>query len=188
VFSEKTTEKEMLIADYNDRISSYEFQFRAYMTWLDEDAMASSVLVASMEDRFSANIVKLERSHQMWTFLHRHYEPIGQSIFLALAEVHNEKTCLQDVGLLRVSSVLATCSSIARPTVPVPPGPSPIALSATRGESANLHYDHCGRDRHVEAFCYKKKKAQKAQTRRSSQGTGGTGSVGSERSSAGSEI
>jgi hypothetical protein len=38
----------------------------------------------------------------------------------------------------------------------------------------------------VEAFCYRKKKAQKAQARRSSQGTGGTGFRGSE-SSAGSE-
>jgi hypothetical protein len=37
----------------------------------------------------------------------------------------------------------------------------------------------------VEAFCYRKKKAQKA--RRSSQGTGGTSSEGSKRSSADSE-
>jgi hypothetical protein len=41
-----------------------------------------------------------------------------------------------------------------------------------------------GRDDHMEAFCYRKKKAQ---SRRSSQGTGGTDSRGSERSSAGSE-
>jgi hypothetical protein len=39
----------------------------------------------------------------------------------------------------------------------------------------------------VEAFCYRKKKAQKAQARRSSQGTGSTGSGGSERSSASSK-
>jgi hypothetical protein len=39
----------------------------------------------------------------------------------------------------------------------------------------------------VEAFCYKKKKAQKAQARCSSQSTGGSGSGGSERSSAGLE-
>jgi hypothetical protein len=47
-----------------------------------------------MEDRFSANIVELDLSHHMWTFLHSHYELIGQSTFLALAEVHNEDTCL----------------------------------------------------------------------------------------------
>jgi hypothetical protein len=73
VISEKTTaaENERLIADYDDRLASYESQFRAYRTWLDEHAHASSVLVASMEDQFFADIVELERSHQMWTFSSR---------------------------------------------------------------------------------------------------------------------
>jgi hypothetical protein len=53
-----------------------------------------------MEDRFSTDIVELERSHQMWTFLRSRYEPTRQSTFLALAKVHNEETCLQDAGLL----------------------------------------------------------------------------------------
>jgi hypothetical protein len=85
VISEKTTasEKERLIADYDDHLASYEPQFRAYRIWLDEDARAGSVLVPSMEDRFSADIMELERSHQMWTFLYSRYEPIGQSTFLA---------------------------------------------------------------------------------------------------------
>jgi hypothetical protein len=67
VISEKTTvaEKERLIVDYDDRLASYESQFRAYRTCLDEDARAGSVLVASMEDRFSADIIELERSHQI---------------------------------------------------------------------------------------------------------------------------
>jgi hypothetical protein len=226
-----------------------------------------------MEDRFSADIVELERSHQMWTFLRSRYEPTGQSTFLAairqeqllhqgddivdvffdqfsvvwcqidtlspqlspatcqsckdqkatlelrhmydfltrlhdkfeplraqvlarhpcvslmdaLAEVHNEKTHLQDVGLLRVSSVLAARSSIACPAAPIPPTSPLIALSGARGASIGLHCDHYGRDGHVEAFCYRKKKAQKAKARRSSQGTSGSSSEGSERSSAGSE-
>jgi hypothetical protein len=52
VISEKTTiaEKEMLIADYDNRLTSYESQYSAYRTWLDEDARADSVLMASMED------------------------------------------------------------------------------------------------------------------------------------------
>jgi hypothetical protein len=77
VISEKTTaaEKEMLIVDYDDRLASYESQYSAYRSWLDEDARAGSVLVASMEDRLSADIVELERSHQMWTFLRSRYEP-----------------------------------------------------------------------------------------------------------------
>jgi hypothetical protein len=67
VISEKTTaaKKEVLLADYDDHLASYESQFRAYSTWLDEDARIVSVLVTSMEDRFSVEIVKHERSHQM---------------------------------------------------------------------------------------------------------------------------
>jgi hypothetical protein len=103
-----------------------------------------------------------------------------------LAEVYNE-THLQDAGLLSVSSVLATRSSVAHPTAPVPSVSPPVALFAACGASTGLHYDHYGRDGHVEAFCYKKKKAQKAQARRSSQSIGGSGSGGSERSSAGSD-
>jgi hypothetical protein len=61
MISEKITvaEKERLITDYDDCLASYESQFRAYMTWLDEDARAGSVIVASMEDQFSTDIVEL---------------------------------------------------------------------------------------------------------------------------------
>jgi hypothetical protein len=67
VISEKTTaaKKEVFLADYDDHLTSYESQFRAYSTWLDEDARIVSVLVTSMEDRFSVEIVEHERSHQM---------------------------------------------------------------------------------------------------------------------------
>jgi hypothetical protein len=56
VISEKTTaaEKEKFLADYEDRLASYESQFHTYMTWLDEDARDGSVLTVSMEDRFTA--------------------------------------------------------------------------------------------------------------------------------------
>jgi hypothetical protein len=64
---------------------------------------------------------------------------------------------------------------------------SSVAPSTARGASTGLHSDHCGRDGHVDAFCYRKKKAQKAQAHRSSQGTCGYSSGGSERGSAGSE-
>jgi hypothetical protein len=93
----------------------------------------------------------------------------------------------QDAGLLQVSSVLAARSSIARPAALVPPASHLVAPSAARGASTGLHCDHCGRDGHVEAFCYRKKNTHKAQARRSSQGTGGSSSGGSERNSTGSE-
>jgi hypothetical protein len=68
VISEKTTTaEEKLLTDYEDRLASYESQFHAYKTWLDEDARAGSVLTASMEDRFAADIVDFKRTHQMWS-------------------------------------------------------------------------------------------------------------------------
>jgi hypothetical protein len=33
------------------------------------------VLVASMKDQFATNIVEFDRAHQMWSFLHDHYDP-----------------------------------------------------------------------------------------------------------------
>jgi hypothetical protein len=127
------------------------------------------------------------------------------SLMDALAEVRTEETCLRDAGVLQSSTVLvvrslasrsstvlaarslASHSSSARPAAPVPLASPPVVLSAAHGESVGLHCDHCGRDGHVEAFCYRKKKAQKAQTRCSSHDTSGTGYGGSERSYARSE-
>jgi hypothetical protein len=97
----------------------------------------------------------------------------------ALAEVRNEETHLRDASLLQSSTILAARSLVGRSLTTRPAAP-PTA----RGESVGLHR---GRDGHVEAFCYRKKKAQKAQACRSSQGTGGTSSGGFKRSSIGSE-
>jgi hypothetical protein len=41
---------------------------------LDEDARAGSILATSMEHQFSTDIVDLERTHQMWTFICSRYE------------------------------------------------------------------------------------------------------------------
>jgi hypothetical protein len=105
----------------------------------------------------------------------------------ALANIHNKEIRLRDADLLQSATVLAARSSAGRLPAPVPLASPLVIPSAAHGESVGFHCDHCGRDGHVEAFCYRNKKAQKAQPRRSSQGTGATGSGGSERSSAGSE-
>jgi hypothetical protein len=104
----------------------------------------------------------------------------------ALVEVRNEEVHLRDVGLLQSATImvarsLASRSSSARPTASVPLASPPVVPPAAHGD---LHCAHCGHDGHVEAFCYRKKKAH---AHRSSQGTGGTGSGGSESSSVGSE-
>jgi hypothetical protein len=107
----------------------------------------------------------------------------------ALTEVCNEEVRLCDAGLLQSTTILAahsldSRSSSARPTASVPLASPPVVPPTARDESGGLHCAQCGRDGHVEAFYYRKKKAQACH---SSQGTGGTNSGGSERSSTGSE-
>ena len=271
---------ERLQVDYDDRMSSYESQFSAYRTWVDEDARAASILVASMEDRFSADIVEFDFAHQMWAFLRQRYEPSGQSTFLAaireeqlvrqgdrtvddfygqisaiwrqidtlgpqlspstcqscqsqktflelrrtydfltrlrdefeprraqllarhpcvslmeaLAEVRSEETRLHAAGLLQYSSVLAARSSPSAPrsssssaaTPPVVPS-SVAPLSGSRTGGSVLECSHCGKEGHVEAYCYRKRKDQRARSRRFSQGAGSPNTGGSQRSSTGSD-
>jgi hypothetical protein len=95
VIPEKTTaaEKEKLLVDYEDRLASYESQFHAYKIWLDEDAHAGSVLTATMEDRFAADIMEFDRTHQMWSYLRQKYESTGQSTYLAT--IHHEQLLQQ---------------------------------------------------------------------------------------------
>jgi hypothetical protein len=90
VIPDKTTpvEKENLVVDYEDRLASYESQFHAYRTWLNEDARAGLILTASMEDRLAADIVEFEQTHQMWSFLCQKYKSTGQSTYLAA--IHQE--------------------------------------------------------------------------------------------------
>jgi hypothetical protein len=151
----------------------------------------SPITCQSYKDQTVA--LELHRTYDFLTRLHDEFEPLRAqllaccpyvSLMDALAEVHNEETHLQDAGLLRVSSVLVAHSLVAHPATPMPPASPSVVLSAACGVSTDLHCDHCGHDGHVEAFCYKKKKAQ---VHRSSQGTGGSNSKGSERSSTGSE-
>jgi hypothetical protein len=111
----------------------------------------------------------------------------------ALAGVCNEETRLRDASLLQSSTVLVALSSAGRSSFAhhaayVPLVSPPVVPPAIRGESVGLHRDHGGHDGHVEAFCYRKKKAQKAQTHHSSQGIDRSSLGGSERSSTGSEI
>jgi hypothetical protein len=115
--------------------------------------------------------LELHRTYDFLTRFRDEFEPLCVQLLAhhpcvsmmdALAEVRNEETRLQDAGFLLVSSVLAARSSVARPMALVPLASPLVVPSAARGVSTGLHCDHCGRDRHVDAFCYRKKKAQKA--------------------------
>jgi hypothetical protein len=97
------------------------------------------------------------------------------SLIDALDDVRNEETHLRDAGLLQFSSILVARSSTihssaTHSTTPMSLIPPSVAPLATHGKSVDLRCDHCDRDGHVEAFCYRKRKAQKAQARRSSLG------------------
>jgi hypothetical protein len=108
MITEKTTaaEKEALIADYDDRVASYESQFHAYRTWLEDDGRAGSILVASIEDHFFADIVELERSHQMWIFLRSRYEPTGQSTFFVVIRQEQLLSLMIPLMLSSISSLV----------------------------------------------------------------------------------
>jgi hypothetical protein len=125
----------------------------------------SPVTCQSCKDQKAA--LELCCTHDFLTRLHGEFEPLHAqlparhpcvSLMDAPTEVHNEETHLQDADLLRASSVLAARSSIACPAAPMPPASPLVAPSAAHGVSTGLHCDHCGRDGHVEAFCYRKKK------------------------------
>jgi hypothetical protein len=133
---EKTmaAKEEMLIADYDDRLSSYESQFHAYKTWLDENAQAGSVLVASMEDQFSSEIVELERTHQMWNFLHSRYEPTWQSTFLAA--IHQEQLLHQ--GDATINDFFDQLSAIWRQIDTLGPQLSSATCQSCKDQKATL--------------------------------------------------
>jgi hypothetical protein len=145
--------------------------------------------------RDQTTALELRRTYDFLTRLRDEFEPLRAqllarrpyvSLMDALAEVRNEETHLCDADLLQSATVLvarssASHSSSARPTASVSLTSPSFVPPAARGESDGLHCAHCSHDDHVEAFCYRKKKAQ---AHRSSQSTG---SGGSKRSSAGSE-
>ena len=84
------------------------------------------------------------------------------SLMEALAAVRNEELRLRSAGLLQSSSssVLAARSSSSTAVTPPPKAPLSAASSSEGGGGGRLHCDYCGKKTHVEAYCFKKKKAQ----------------------------
>jgi hypothetical protein len=118
--------------------------------------------------------LELRRTYDFLTRLRDEFEPLCAqllarrpyvSLMDALVVVYNEEVRLRDVGLLQSATILAPRSSASRssstrPTALVPLASPPVVPPAARCESGGLHCAHCGHDGHVEAFCYRKKKAQ----------------------------
>jgi hypothetical protein len=187
--------QEQLLHQGDATIDAFFDQLSAAWHQIDTlDPQLSPATCQSCKDQKAT--LELRRTYDFLTHLHDEFEHLRAQLLAhhpcvllmdALVEVCKEETHLQDPSLLWVSSILVARSSVARPVASVPPASPLVAPSTARGASTDLHYDHCGRDEHVDVFCYRKKKAQKTQAHRFSQVTDGSSSGGSERSSAGSE-
>ena len=119
--------------------------------------------------RGQKDALELQHTYDFLTRLRDEFEPLRAqllarhpcvSLMDALASVRNEETRLRVAGLLQSYSVLAARSSTPRHTATSPTVPSSVAPPSTPGGRGGLHCDYCDKDGHVEAYCYRKKKAQ----------------------------
>jgi hypothetical protein len=145
-----------------------DFFDQLFVVWCQLDTLGPQLSPATRQScRDQTTALELRRTYDFLTLLRDEFESLRTqlltcrpyvSLIDAFAEVRNEETRLCDVDLLQSSIVLVGRSSSAHPAAPVPLASPPVVSPAARGESVGLHYDHCGRDGHVDAFCYRKKK------------------------------
>jgi hypothetical protein len=180
---ESTGQSTYLVAIRQGDTTIEDFFNQLSVVWRQFDTLSPQLSPATCQScRDQTTTLELCRTYDFLTLLHDEFEPLRVqllarrpyvSLMDALAEVRNEEVHLCDAGLLQSAIVLvarssAGHSSSARPATPVPLASPPVVPPVACGESGGLHCDLCGHDEHMEAFCYRKKKAQKAQARRSS--------------------
>ena len=83
---------------YADVMETYQSQYAMYKAWLDEDARASAILVASMEVHLTGDVVILASAHLVWTHLRDRYASIGDALYLAM--VRQEQSLQQRDALV----------------------------------------------------------------------------------------
>jgi hypothetical protein len=153
------------VEDFFDQLS---------VVWRQLDTLGPQLSPATCQScRDQTAALELHRTYNFLTRLRDEFEPLHAqllarrpyiSLMDALAEVRNEEFHLHDAGLLQSATVLAAHSSASRsssgrPTASVPLASPPVVPPTACGESGCLQCAHCGHDGHVEAFCYRKKKA-----------------------------
>ncbi|XP_052152889.1 uncharacterized protein LOC127771103 [Oryza glaberrima] len=118
-FSAQTTDEDRAKAqeEYDDALETYQGQYVMYKTWLDEDACASAILVASMEVHLTGDVVTLALAHFMWTHLRDRYAPTGDALYLAMVR---QKQSLQQ-GDATVDEFYTQLSSVWRQLDPLGP-------------------------------------------------------------------
>lgn len=95
---------------FDDAMENYQSQFALYKAWLDEDARAFAILVASMEIHLTGEVVTLTSAHLMWTHLRDRYAPTSDALYLAM--VRQEQSLQQ--GDSTVDEFYTQLSSIWR--------------------------------------------------------------------------
>jgi hypothetical protein len=127
-------EQKKLREVYDDDMASYMSHFRAYRTWLDEDARAGAVLVASMEKHLAGEVIRLNHAAQMWTFLRQHYEPSGQSTYI---DALRQEQLLQQ-GDSSVEDFFRQLSAVWRKLDTLSPQLSPDTCDSCRKQQSHL--------------------------------------------------
>ncbi|CAD6269897.1 unnamed protein product [Miscanthus lutarioriparius] len=127
-------EQKKLREAYDDDMASYMSHFRAYRTWLDEDARAGAVLVASMEKHLAGEVIRLDHAAQMWAILRQRYEPSGQSTYIAALR---QEQLLQQ-GDNSVEDFFRQLSAIWRELDTLSPQLSPDTCDSCRKQQSHL--------------------------------------------------
>ena len=127
-------EQKKLREAYDDDMASYMSHFRAYRTWLDEDARAGAVLVASMEKHLAGEVIRLDHAAQMWAVLRQRYEPSGQSTYIAALR---QEQLLQQ-GDSSVEDFFRQLSAIWRELDTLSPQLSPDTCDSCRKQQSHL--------------------------------------------------
>ena len=127
-------EQKKLREAYDDDMASYMSHFRAYRTWLDEDARAGAVLVASMEKHLAGEVIRLDHAAQMWAVLRQRYEPSGHSTYIAALR---QEQLLQQ-GDSSVEDFFRQLSAIWRELDTLSPQLSPDTCDSCRKQQSHL--------------------------------------------------
>ncbi|KAK3123209.1 hypothetical protein QOZ80_8AG0626260 [Eleusine coracana subsp. coracana] len=130
----------------------------------DAKALSPSMCESCLSQK---KALELRRTYDFLTRLRDEYESCRAqllarhpcvSLMDALADIRNDEIRLREAGLLPSPSVLVARSSAAPPVVPSSMAPS----SRSRGDSSTFQCDYCGKEGHVESYCYRKKREKKA--------------------------
>ncbi|KAM3255191.1 hypothetical protein ACQJBY_048528 [Aegilops geniculata] len=69
---------------YEEALQTYHGALSVYTQWLDDDARAAAVLIASVLPQFASEFLGLPTVFEMWTRLRQRYQPSGDALYLSV--------------------------------------------------------------------------------------------------------